>query len=79
MKSTQSRRSALKLSAGAAAAAFMINKGSYALAAAPGRTYSRRAMDLVNEALVIDMLAPLKIDFREDFFDEPFDASVQYK
>ncbi|MAF30166.1 MAG: dipeptidase [Croceicoccus sp.] len=74
MKSTQSRRSALKLSAGAAAAAFMINKGSYALAAAPGRTYSRRAMDLVNEALVIDMLAPLKIDFREDFFDEPFDA-----
>ena len=75
-KSIHSRRSALKLSAGAATAAFMINKGSFALAAAPARTYSRRAMDVVNEALVIDMLAPLKIDFRDDFFDEPFDAKT---
>lgn len=45
----------------------MINRGSYAFAAAPGRTYSRRAVDLVAASLVIDMLAPLKITLAEDY------------
>src|SRR3546814_12250146 len=39
----------------------MINKGAYAFAAAPAKTDSRRAVDLVASSLVIDMLAPLKI------------------
>jgi membrane dipeptidase len=67
-----SRRTALKATAGAAAA-FMINRNSYAAPAAPGRVYSKRAMDLVRAALVIDMLAPLKIDFSPGFIDNPFD------
>src|SRR3546814_7197782 len=32
---------------------------------------SRRAIDLVREALVIDMLAPLKIDMRPEYFARP--------
>lgn len=65
------RRSLLK--GGAAAAAFpMINRGSFAFAAAPGRTYSARAIKVVRESLVIDMLAPLKLDFDPTFFDRPF-------
>jgi membrane dipeptidase len=65
------RRSLLK--GGAAAAAFpMINRGTFAFAAAPGRTYSARAIKVVRESLVIDMLAPLKLDFDPKFFDHPF-------
>ena len=50
----------------------MINRGSFAFAAAPGRTYSARAIKVVRESLVIDMLAPLKLDFDPKFFDHPF-------
>src|SRR3546814_18900740 len=35
------------------------------------RDYSRRAIVLVREALVIDMLAPLKIDMRPEYFARP--------
>ena len=34
----------------------MVNRGSFAFAAAPGRRYSARAIKLVDESLVIDML-----------------------
>ena len=59
----------------------MINRGSFALAAAPGRTYSARAINVVRESLVIDMLAPLKLDFDPKFFDRPFGAKdlAEYK
>ena len=51
----------------------MINRGSFAFAAAPGRHYSARAIKVVAAtALVIDMLAPLKLDFDPKFFDRPF-------
>jgi membrane dipeptidase len=50
----------------------MINRGSYAFAAASGRQYSARAIKVVRESLVIDMLAPLKLDFDPKFFDQPF-------
>jgi membrane dipeptidase len=50
----------------------MINRGSFAFAAAPARQYSARAVTLVRESLVIDMLAPLKLDFDPKFFDHPF-------
>ena len=55
------RRAALAGAVGGALSAPMINKGAYAFAAAPAKTYSRRAVDLVASSLVIDMLAPLKI------------------
>ncbi|GAA4748049.1 hypothetical protein GCM10023264_12450 [Sphingomonas daechungensis] len=58
------------------AAAFpMINRGSFAFAAAPGKTYSARTIKLVRESLVIDMLAPLKLDFDPKFYDQPFSAA----
>jgi len=50
----------------------MINRGSYAFAAAPGRHYSARTIKVVRESLVIDMLAPVKLDFDPKFFDQPF-------
>jgi membrane dipeptidase len=56
-----------------AAAAFpMINRGSFAFAAAPARQYSARAVTVVRDSLVIDMLAPLKLDFDPKFFDHSF-------
>ena len=65
------RRTMLK--GAAAGLAFpMISRGNFAFAAAPGRTYSARAIKVVRESLVIDMLAPLKLDFDPKFFDHPF-------
>jgi membrane dipeptidase len=56
-----------------AAGAFpMINRGSFAFAAAPAHQYSARAVTVVRDSLVIDMLAPLKLDFDPKFFDHPF-------
>lgn len=55
------RRAALAGAVGVALSAPMINRGAFAFAAEPAKTYSRRAVDLVAESLVIDMLAPLKI------------------
>jgi membrane dipeptidase len=68
-----SRRGALKGALAAGAIAFpMINRGSFAFAAAPAWHYSARAIKIVRESLVIDMLAPLKLDFDPKFFDHPF-------
>jgi membrane dipeptidase len=61
------RRAAIAGAVGVALSAPMINRGAYAFAAAPGKVYSRRAVDLVTSSLVIDMLAPLKITMSEDY------------
>ncbi len=55
------RRAAVAGAIGTALSFPMINRGHVAFAAVPGRSYSRRAVDLVASSLVIDMLAPLKI------------------
>ena len=66
-----SRRKIL-LGVTAAAAAFpMINRGYYALGATEKRDYSKRAIDLVRQALVIDMLAPLSLDLSPNAFAKP--------
>ena len=59
---------------GCAAAVPMINRNAYALAASEPRRYSKRAVDLVRESLVIDMLAPIKIDFEPAFYSKPMSA-----
>jgi membrane dipeptidase len=46
----------------------MINFGSYQAFANSKKRYSARAMKLVERSLVIDMLAPLKIDFRPEAY-----------
>jgi membrane dipeptidase len=53
-----------------AAAAPFYNLNAYQLSPS-GRAYSKRAIDLVRNSLVIDMLAPLKIDFGPSFFAVP--------
>jgi membrane dipeptidase len=63
------RRRCLK-ALGAATAALTLP--SLALSAAEAsRKYSRKVVDLVERSLVIDMLGPLKLDFRPESFAEP--------
>ena len=49
----------------------MINTGMFRAHAAATKAYSKRAVDLVKQWLVIDMLAPLKIDFRSEYYANP--------
>ena len=65
-----SRRTMMAGVFGAALAFPMVNRGYYALGA-QGRTYSRRAVDLIRRSLVIDMLAPLTIDIDPDAWAKP--------
>lgn len=46
----------------------MINFGGYRAFASSGKRYSARTMKLIERSLVIDMLAPLKIDFRPEAY-----------
>ena len=57
---------------GAAASATLAARTSRAVEAAPPRGYPRRTIDLVREAMVIDMLAPLRIDIDADAYSKPF-------
>jgi len=61
------RRAIIAGAVGAALSAPMINRGAFAFEAAPAKSYSRRAVDLVASSLVIDMLAPLKITTSADY------------
>ena len=54
----------------------MVCRGTFSIAAAPNREYSRRAIDLVNETLVIDMLAPLTLDLSPDATAKPLTAQA---
>lgn len=68
------RRGMLKASAGlgvASVVAPMINLGRYQVFAATPQKYSARAVKLVQRSLVIDMLAPLKLDFTPEAFALP--------
>lgn len=66
MRFRQDRRKLLKAGVGAAATAVafpMINFGEYQVFADTPKKYSARAVKLVESSLVIDMLAPLTLDF----------------
>jgi membrane dipeptidase len=56
---------------GSAAALLGLPAFSTAAAPEPARKYSRKVVDLVERSLVIDMLGPLKIDFRPEAYSEP--------
>jgi membrane dipeptidase len=49
----------------------MLNLGSYRAFGAKAPRYSARAMKIVERTLVIDMLAPLKIDFKPEAYAGP--------
>lgn len=65
-----SRRQALAAAVAVAATAPFARAAAPRLAPPP-KGYSRRAIDLVRESLVIDMLAPLKIDMGPEFYAVP--------
>ncbi len=65
-----SRRQALS-GGGALIAAPYVAKAALPVSPYTHRRYGRRAIDLVREAVVIDMLAPIKIDFDPAFYARP--------
>ena len=68
------RRKFLGRAAGCAATVVgfpMLNFGAYPIFASTPKKYSARAVDLVRESLVIDMLGPLKLDLRPEASAEP--------
>lgn len=65
-----SRRAVVAGAFGAALSCPFVNIGEYRLGA-QGRSYSRRAVDLVRGSLVIDMLAPVTIDIDPDAWAKP--------
>lgn len=71
-KATLARRDLLKAGIAASIGFPLINRGSFAFAAAPGRSYSARTVTLMRESLVIDMLAPLSLNLDPSLFDRPF-------
>jgi len=70
-KSTITRRGILQSAAAVTALGVglpMINRGSYQALAASPKKYSAKTMRVVERSLVIDMLAPLKIDFSPEAY-----------
>lgn len=65
------RRRLLKSAIAAAVIFPMINVGRYTVFAATARKYSARAVKIIERSLVIDMLAPLKLDFRPEAYALP--------
>ena len=79
-----SRRGFLRGAGGGAAAALafpMLGLGSHKVSAASSARYSTRAIDLVRSSLVIDMLAPLTLDFSPDRWAEtlPPEGAAMYR
>lgn len=73
-QSSISRREVLKTAAAVAAlsvGAPMINVGRYQAFAASPKKYSARTLRVVERSLVIDMLAPLKINFSPEAYANP--------
>lgn len=68
MATQRSRRSFLRSAASAAIAFPMINFGSFAVSADRARKYSTRVMDLMERALVIDMLGVMTVRFDPSFW-----------
>lgn len=66
-----SRRAAMAGIVTTAMAVPFLNTNAYRLSAASPRTYSKRAVDLVRNSLVIDMLGPLKIEMGPEFYSVP--------
>lgn len=69
-----SRRQALSAAAGAAIAAPFIARAGIRLSPNSTKTYSKRAIDLVRRAVVVDMLAPIKIDFSPEYYAKTLSA-----
>src|ERR1700733_4353519 len=69
------RRRTLQAMAGAMAALPEGYAAQTAAAQEPKNKYSSKVLDLVQRSLVIDMLAPLKLDFRPEAYALPLSES----
>ncbi len=69
------RRRLLQGTAALAIGLPMLNFASFRVFAESPARYSSRTLGLLERALVIDMLAPLKIDFRPEAFSDPWPES----
>ncbi|WP_244552320.1 dipeptidase [Allosphingosinicella indica] len=76
ISSRWTRRAFMGGAAGAAVCAPMVNRGYFELGAQSPRAYSRRAVDLVRDAMVIDMLAPLNLDLDPNAHAKPLTAKA---
>lgn len=65
-----SRRQAIT-AAGAIIAAPYIARANFQANPATNRAYSKRAIEIVNRSVVVDMLAPIKIDFEPEYYAKP--------
>ena len=65
------RRTLLGCIGAAVVAAPLTKAAAYAPGEVVQRRYSQRAADLIRRSVVIDMLAPLKIEFNEAFYSAP--------
>ncbi|MDP3782663.1 MAG: membrane dipeptidase, partial [Sphingopyxis sp.] len=71
-----SRRQALCAVAGAALAAPHIARAAFQVSPFSGKTYSKRAVELVKSSVIVDMLAPIKIDFDPSFYAKPMSEQI---
>lgn len=74
IKSSMTRRDVLRSAAAVTAlsvAGPMINTGRYQVFAASPKKYSAKTMRVIERSLVIDMLAPLKINFSPEAYANP--------
>ncbi|MHB9881136.1 dipeptidase [Pacificimonas sp. ICDLI1SI03] len=76
-KTKISRRAFATGAAGVAVAFPMVNFGAFALNAETPREYSTRAVDLVTQSMVIDMLAPLNLSADSDFVIQPISDQMR--
>ena len=71
-----SRRQAICATVGAVVAAPYVAQASIQVGPIAKRKYSKRAIELVRSSVVVDMLAPIKIDFGPEFYAKPLSETA---
>jgi membrane dipeptidase len=71
-----SRRQTICAAGAALVAAPYVARASFQVAAGSNRSYSKRAIELVRRSVVVDMLAPIKIDFGPEFYTKPLSETA---
>ena len=71
-----SRRQTIFSAGAALVAAPYVARASFQVRGPRGRSYSKRAIELVRRAVVVDMLAPIKIEFGPEFYAKPLSETA---
>lgn len=70
------RRQAIGALGAAAIAAPHVARAGFQVDPVTGRSYSKRAIELVRQSVVVDMLAPIKIEFGPEFYAKPMSEQM---